>query len=408
MLMARAREHDDGGAASRRWLVPLACAVISAAACGGPSSPEPSERRMGRDWFSAGSDVRLSQPVDGDVVMAGGRVEIAGAVAGDGVVAGGNVDVRAPIMGDLYAAGGDVVMNGTVAGSSRFAGGTVRIGPDSKLAGGVSVVAGEAEIGGALGDYLQLMAGQVRIDGTIAGDVDVVSPALEVGPAARIGGSLTVHGPNAPNLLPGAIVEGEVQHISTVEPSGWGPWASGLLFTALLVVGFGLVGAVLLTFWPGFTRAVSGLPLKRPGRALLIGAALLLGTPVALFLLFISLIGAPLALICSFVYVLLFPLGYMAAALVISDGLLSRWRPGERRVSSRALALVLVLLVLSLVVALPVVGPLLALAATALGAGSIAMVVASRINPSRHGHAHAPFPASGPVSSARLGSPSSG
>jgi hypothetical protein len=118
MLMARALGFLGGGRATQHRLAML-CVFIFAAACGGPPAPDPRERSMGHDWFSAGSDVRLSQPVDGDVVMAGGRVEVSGAIAGDGVLAGGNVDVRAPITGDLYAAGGDVAMSGTVRGSSR-------------------------------------------------------------------------------------------------------------------------------------------------------------------------------------------------------------------------------------------------------------------------------------------------
>ena len=363
---------------------------------------------MGSDWFSAGSDVRLSQPVDGDVVMAGGRVEIIGAIAGDGVLAGGNVHVQAPITGDLYAAGGEVAMNGTVAGSSRFAGGTVRIGPESELTGGVSVVAGEADIEGNLGDYLQMVAGRARIDGAIGGDVDVVSPAVEVGPAARIAGNLTVHGPKPPTLLPGAVVSGEVQHLATSEPSGWAGWGSALLFASLLVIGLGLAGAVLLALWPAFTRSVSRLPLERPGRALSVGAAVLLGGPVALFMLFVSVIGVPLGVLGLVLYLLLLPLGYVATALVLSDWLLSRGRPEERRVSLRALALVVVLLLLSVVVALPIVGAPLALAASVLGAGSILIGIASRVRPRRGLGTRVPSAGVGPVSSARLGSPASG
>lgn len=408
MLMARARGFGEGGAATRGWLLPMFCASIFVAACGGRSGPDPSERRMGRDWFSAGSDVRLSQPVDGDVVMAGGRVEVNGAIAGDGVLAGGNVHIRAPITGDLYAAGGEVAMDATVEGSSRFAGGTVRIGPESELEGGVSVAAGEAEVAGDLGDYLQMMAGRARIDATIGGNVDVVSPAVEIGPAARIGGSLTVHGPNPPTLLPGAVVNGEVQHVATNEPSGWAAWGAALLLAALFVIGLGLVGAVLLALWPTFTRSVAELPRKRPGRALLVGAAVLLGGPIALFLLFVSVIGAPLGVLGLFMYLLLFPLGYVATALVISDALLRRWQPDEHHVLPRALALVLVLLVLSLVVALPFVGGPIAFAASVLGAGSIALGVARQVHPRRGQSAREPSSVTSPASSTRLGSPASG
>jgi hypothetical protein len=177
---------------------------------------------------------------------------------------------------------------------------------------------------------------------------------------------------------------------------------------SLLVIGLGLVGVVLLALWPAFTRSVSELPLKQPGRALLVGVAVLFGGPVALFLLFVSVIGVPLGVLGLFVYLLLFPLGYVAAALAISDGLLSRWRPDERRVSFRALMLVLVLLVLSLVVALPIVGPPLGFAATALGAGSLTLSVARRVRPRGGERARRPSAAAGPASSGRLASPASG
>lgn len=341
---------------------------------------------MGRDIFSAGADVELPRPSTGDVVMAGGTVQVNHAVAGDGIVAGGNVLLNGTFGGDLYAAGGQVRIDGKVEGNTRIAGGKISFGPHSELLGGVSVAAGNAEISGTLRDYLQLTAATVRLNASVEGDVDVTSPSLEVGPTARIAGNLIVRGPNPPELGHGAVVQGNVRHITPTASPGWVARSAGLLLGLVWIVGLALVGTVLFAACPSFTRSSAELVLARPGHALLIGTAVLLGAPLGIFLLFLSVIGVPLGLFLLYVYLALLPLGYLVSATALTEWVLTRWpfitRP---RLWRRALFLICVLLLIRVAILVPIVGKLVPFVLGLLGTGSLIANLSGLLRPSRQG-----------------------
>jgi cytoskeletal protein CcmA (bactofilin family) len=365
------------------WLVLVAWLSLLSASCHNERQSDLRQGQMGRDLFSAGSNVELPRPSIGDVVMAGGTVEVNHAVAGDGIVAGGNVSLNGTFGGDLYAAGGQVQIDGKVEGNTRIAGGNISFGPRSELVGGVSVAAGKAEITGTLRDYLQLTAATVRLNASVGGDVDVTSPSLEVGPGARIAGNLIVRGPNPPQLAHGAVVQGNVRHITPTVSPGWVARGAGLLLGLVWIAGLTIVGTALFAACPTFARAASELVLARPGHALLVGTAVLLGGPFGILVLFLSVIGVPFGLLLLYVYVALLPLGYLVSAMALAEWVLNRWpfitRP---RLWRRALFLLSVLLLIRLAVMVPIAGKLVPFVLSLLGAGSLVANLSGLLRPS--------------------------
>ena len=357
-------------------LVTVLVAAIAAQGAGAREH-ETVTRRLGDDVFMAGGDLRISEPISGDAILAGGRITTSGAVGGDQVAAGGQVDLGANIDGGVYAAGGRVLLDGKVARNARIAGGKVEVGPEADVRGGLTVGGGEVEVNGRVGKYLQVAAGSVRIDGHVAGDVDVTSGELNVGPGAVIDGILAYYGPQPATVAAGAQIKGGMHYVErkqwvhagrtgTLRGFGAGAW--------IWLIGWIVVGSILLALWPGFARSVTDTALRRPWVALLIGIVVLVCVPIAVVLLMISLIGIPLALVGICLYLALLPLGYLASAAAIGEWLLSRMRRGGEIVRrQRILMLLGVLVVLFVLTRVPVLGGIVTLLAILTGVGSLVM-----------------------------------
>jgi len=335
-------------------------------------------RQLGNDLFATGGEVRLADEIYGDAIAAGGSVTLDSTVRGDAVIAGGQLALRGTVDEDLYATGGEIRLSGHIAGTTRLAGGQIDLDRDSVIDGGVSLAGGRVGVDGRLGQYLQIAAGSARIDGQIAGDVEVAGGELSVGPGAEIEGSLTFRGPEPPTVAAGAQIRGGVKHI---EEKHDGRVLRRMLGTFALVwlVGWIVVGCVLLAVWPGFTRSVTDAATRRFGVSLLTGLLILVVVPVLAVLLMITLIGFPLGLLLLCLYLVMLPLGYLASAAAIGDWLLPRMRKGAAIATRhRVLMLLGVLIALFVVTRIPFVGGIVGLLVILTGMGSLLLAAAGR------------------------------
>jgi len=146
-------------------LLMLGLALPLAGAAGPPSAL--------RDRFRGGDTVLVpaNETVPHDLYVAGGTVRIEGRIEGDLFVGGGTVDVSGPVTGDVFIGGGTVTVTGPIGRHLRVAGGNVTVGGPVQLdlmaASGALVVRSGARVGGDL----IFSAGQMNLDGTVAGGV---------------------------------------------------------------------------------------------------------------------------------------------------------------------------------------------------------------------------------------------
>jgi hypothetical protein len=334
-------------------------------------------QHFGDDRFMAGADVRATGSTPGDAVLAGGRISTSGTVHGDEVAAGGQVDLGANVDGGVYAAGGRVHLDGKVARNARIAGGQVELGREAEVQGGLTIGGGEVDVNGRVGRYLQVGAGNARIDGHVGGDVQVASGELSVGPAAIIDGALTYYGPQPATVAAGAQIKGGMHYVERKywRHGGHRGFGAGAWFW---LIGWIIVGSVLLALWPGFSRAVTDVVRRRRGMTLLIGFAILVCTPVAIVLSMITIIGIPLALVGICLYLLLLALGYLASAAALGEWLLPQFRSGDIRTQHRILMFFGVMLVLFVLTRIPVLGGAVRLLVILAGVGGLAMASVAR------------------------------
>ncbi|MFO7277148.1 MAG: polymer-forming cytoskeletal protein [Pseudomonadota bacterium] len=335
---------------------------------------EEASRRIGNDLFHAGRTVDVSNDVPGDALLAGNRVSVRAGVGGDLAAAGRTVSLRAPVGEDVYAAGETVTLSSQVSGSARIAAGTIEITSEASIADGASLAGGEIEFDGHSGRYLQIAGNDIRLNGRVDGDVEVSGNRLRIGPEAVVRGSVTFRGPRDAEVAEGAQIAGGVRNVPAERRSGeHGPGRLFGFFAIVWLLGWAIVGALLLALLPGATRTLTNAARERPWLALLIGFALLVSLPAAAFVLGITVVGIPLALLIVCLYLVLLPLGYLTALAAISDSVLTRVRGPALSTGLRIGAFVLALIVAYLVIQIPFIGPLIGFLLLLAGMGGLAL-----------------------------------
>lgn len=287
----------------------------------------------------------------------------------------GTIVVRGTVTGDISGLAGDVVIaeTGTVQGDVSVATGSLRIA--GTVGGNVAAGAGNVvlEEGGTVGGDFSVGAGNVDIAGTIEGDATIGAETIVLGPSTVIAGELRYDA----DLIqqPGSTVQGPVVLDRDIG-GGFGPagWAQpSWRFPAYLDTVYGffanlILGAILLLVFPGFSRRVAETASGSPARSGGIGFLLLLGIPIALVALVITIIGIPLAILGIFVYLFAIWIGVVYGEYAVGHWLLGR----SSDVVNRWYALLLGLLVFAVLGLVPYLGGLLIFLVLLVGLGALA------------------------------------
>ncbi|MFP8953368.1 bactofilin family protein [Natrialbaceae archaeon A-arb3/5] len=301
--------------------------------------------------------------------QAGGTVIVAEGETVDELEAfAGTVIVEGTVTGDVSAAAGDVRVEGDVGGDLEAASGSVTIA--GSVDGNVDAASGSLTIteGATVGGDLAAGTGSATIDGAVDGDATIGAETIRLGDDAAIAGDLRYGGDLDGNTdaVAGAITEdssvgvgGDV--LPTVQP-----FASWLF--SLYVLGLNLlIGAALLALFPRFSDGVADRVASAPVRSGLLGLGVLIGVPVLLIALAITIVGIPLSFIGGFVFALLVWAGIIYGRFAVAAWLLS-----AVDVNNRWLALVVGLVGGAVVAQIPYAGGLINLLVFLLGIGAIA------------------------------------
>jgi hypothetical protein len=357
-------------------IVLFAGALCSTLTLAQVSSAPPTGLPVPADRLAAGSTLRLAERSTGDLIAAGGRVEVDAPVDGDTMLAGGELRVRAPLARNLYVAGGRVQLDSEMGRNLRAAGGQVELGSSARLGGHATIAAGDVSVRGPIKGSLSIVGGRALIDATVDGDVTVTAGQIELGPQARIGGTLRWRSEGELQRHASAQVAGPIERLALrdlgrealASDAGAFRWLAGAWWT----VGLMVVAAVVLAAAPGLASEVARTWRQRTGTSLLAGFVALVCIPVAVVTLFVTVIGVPLALLALLLYFVLLPMGYLGSAIGLGQWGLARWRSeAAGNLGWRIGATCLALVVLALLGAIPWLGGLVGLAMLMIGLGAI-------------------------------------
>lgn len=311
-----------------------------------------------------GTVVVAADETTGDLEAFGGNVVIRGTVDGDLEAFAGNVQILGDVTGDVETASGNVVVSGTVGGNVSAAGGAVHLTRN-----------------GSVGGSFEAGAEMVTVDGRIGGSARIGARQVVLGPTATIEGDLD-HSDQL-RRAPGATVGGTVVKNPDLEIDGASlPSIPGIAFTVFFLVVNLLLGAILLLVFPGFSRSLVDRTVDRPGVTGLAGLGLLVGAPVGLAVLAITIVGIPFALAGAGLYLLALWLGSVYGRYVLGAWLLARIDREHRWA-----ALVLGVVLLAVLAQIPVVGGFLELAVLVGGLGALALGIYTAYHRRRGGQA---------------------
>jgi hypothetical protein len=281
-----------------------------------------------------------------DDIIAGGNIVSINAPVDSVIAAGGTVNINAPVKGDVIAAAGQVYVNADVGGKVVAAGGNVNLG-------------------GNIGTNLVAAGGQVNVlaNKTVQRDA-LISGGLVVN-AGRVNGALTVRASQFNNT-------GSAGKVNFHRFEDQGPKKEELetgfsLFGLLALLGYLILGLILVKHLPGIFLAVDGEVRRSTLLRTLMGFVLIIASFIAVLFVAITVVGLPIALISTL---------FILAALMLSETFISfslgKWigeRTGKRQ--SDPVYFVIGFVILNVLLLVPFVGALIKLIAVSLGFCSI-------------------------------------
>jgi len=291
----------------------------------------------------------------GDLRAAGGTVVVRGTVDGNlrGYAGTVVVEESGTVTGDLQASAGSVAVRGTVEGDVEGASGSVTVGPGAVVGGDVTVA-----------------AGSLVVAGTVEGNVKAAVQRLELAETASVAGAVEYSSDAEFESADGASVGGQVSAVDNLSVDAGvadflaGP--AGVLVDLYLVLATLVIGAVLFVAFPETTAAVAADVREHPLRSGGTGLAGLVGIPVVVGLLAVTVVGLPLAL-----------LGLMATGLLVflsvplAEYAVGAWALSYTHIESRWAALAAGVVGVGLLSLLPVVGRVIDVAVFLLGFGAL-------------------------------------
>ncbi|RQG90157.1 polymer-forming cytoskeletal protein [Natrarchaeobius halalkaliphilus] len=326
----------------RRVVVLVALAVVLCATVPATAAAQSSSQVGGTVTVSEGETVDSLEAFAGTVV-------VEGTVTGDVSAAAGDIRIHGDVGGDVEAAGGSVTIAGTVDGDVQAASGSLEITDGATVGGDLSAGAGSA-----------------TVDGVVDGDVAIGADTIRLGDEAAIAGDLRYGGDLVGNT---GAVAGDIRHDSslggefapTLDPIV--SWVFSLYVLALNL----LIGAALLALFPRFSAGVSASVATDPVRTGLVGLGVLVGVPILLIALAITVVGIPLSFVGGFAFALAIWIAIIYGRFAVAAWLLSAVGVGNRWI-----ALVVGLVAGAAVVQIPYLGTPINLIVLLLGLGALA------------------------------------
>ncbi len=289
--------------------------------------------------------VSVDEPIEDDLFITGQSINI-NAPVDSAVIAGGDIDINAPVKGDLFVVGGQVNVNSDVGGKIVAAGGTINI--RGNVARNV-VVAG----------------GQVRIRSTSEIGRDVLILGGSVYNAGNINGTLTVRADSFQNVGTAGKVDFERAKTDPQWDDEASKWMS--TFHILIIVGFFIVGLIILKLFPFSVAAVDGEIGDSTAIKALMGFILIIATVVLIIISAVTVVGLPLAMILG----LLFIAALMLTNLFVSYSLGSKISAALKPDLNDMLVFTIGYAILNVLFVIPYVGGLIRLVSVSLGFGAI-------------------------------------
>lgn len=331
----------------------------------------PAGQTINDSLIVTGETIIVDGTITGNLIAAGRSVRIRGTVQGDVVVGSQSLDLAGTVTGNVYAFSQNTNIRGQIRGSLHNFSQIFRLESVAAVDGDTLTFAADNTLEGAVARDVMAFSGMVEARGKIGRNLSAFADRVLVSSTGTVGGNLTARVPaqNRLTVDPAAKVSGKTDIQIRASRAGWQARLGQPRFyfwQAVQVAGAMIVGALLLTLFPGFYRSTAGAVTSWP-RSLGLGFAALVAGPVAIVILAVTLIGIPLAAAGLFLYIAGLYLAKIITGAWLGQTLLRRMPQNNQ---DALLGLLLGLLIIFVVVQIPFVGGIFHMVLFCLGLGS--------------------------------------
>ena len=287
--------------------------------------------QLSDDTYIGASAAIVNADIDGDLIIGANTAQLNGKVGGDLWVGAGTVTVNDRITGDVRAGAGEVAINTTVDDDVIVGTGKLTMSDQAVIRGDLIVGSGHATVNGRVYGDVRIAGGAVTIKANIGGNVEVKTDnSLTILPGTKIGGELSYWAPQEnPEFTQYAkkVTYHSISKRSSAPLLGAMMWMipavsiSFLLWKLICVL---LLGAVLIYLMPKLLPRVAVLIKKDYWQAFWQGLIFIIGVPILMLILAMTLIGIHLTLAIGLIYGLVMIGGYASVAMLIGSWLIKK------------------------------------------------------------------------------------
>ncbi len=348
------------------------------------------DEAVNHDLYVAGGTVTINAPIRGDLVVAGGTINVNDSVTQDILVAGGNVILNSVVGDDIRCAGGIVALNGAVLGDFVATGGKIdiarnasifghlvssggRVMLDGRVKGNVKNASGTFTLNGTIERDFKARSGKILINGEVQGQTEIAARTIELGSGALFGKDVRYWNESASLDFKNSLQGGTATYDEGLDFENGNlrylGFASMVMLIWYLVTALVMIFLIQYLFSQTFKSAANTIQ-NNPLKSLGLGFLFLIGVPILVVVLFMTLLGIPVAMLTLISYLAVILFATVIVALLISNWLNNRYYQASRRNGKIAILAFGILVILHLISITPFVGPLvmLLLACTAFGA----------------------------------------
>lgn len=271
------------------------------------------------DFYAAGATIIIEGRVEGDLVAAAQDLIITGEISGDvTAVVRDKANISGVVGGSVRLATQRLDVSGTVGDDVAALALSVDVSGD--VGRDVLVTTGHLDVSGRVGRDVAGQMLRADLDGSIGRDVEIAVRDLDLGPNLAVGGDLTYRARGEADAAGGATVAGQFVRRPSVTPF----WLRVLqrVFSIVTLLGFLFAGIVLLWLARSTLPRAAGAVYAKPWSTLGIGLAVVVGTPLAVVMLGVTLVGLPLAVLFLVLWLLALFLGPLPAIMGAGERLL--------------------------------------------------------------------------------------
>ena len=279
---------------------------------------------IAEDVYVAATSGRVEGRIDGDLVITTGSLTISGTVTGDVLaLTSGTVRIEpgGVVEGSVRSVSPQVVVEGTVQQDLFTTGIAAHVDPTGSVGRDVIMFGGTLTIDGEVGRDTRGRAFTATVAGTVGRDVDLTVQRLTIDSSASVAGDVLYRSTTEASIAPGTV-EGQIVQL---------PAQSNFIFGVILSIAnilgmfaFVVSGIILLWLFRSTGAASVEAIERKPLKTLLIGLLVLIGAPILVLFLAVTLVGLPLAALLLALLLLALVFGPVPAVTAAGDTVLRR------------------------------------------------------------------------------------